>query len=514
MDELDHFHHIVEEEAHIGFWRLDVDHEALFWSDYVYTLHGVTREEYAPDFASCLAFYHPEDQEVARAAVQNAIRNKESFHFELRLIRSDDAVRWVQCKGHPKLDGANRVVEMYGIFQDISELREREHHLDMLLKGARVSFWVWDLGADTLSVNHRTLELFKGEPLSNQGQDGVTTPFSEFIDRLHPDDLEHTQKAIDAALECDTNPYDVEFRWLNEVGEYQWVRSIGRVVERSRDNTPRRMVGQLIDISESKRVNEELVQAVTLAEENASYAEEASRAKSAFLATMSHEIRTPMNGIIGMTDLMTGTELDEEQEESLQIIKESADHLLHIINNILDYSRVEAGALELEVAPFNIRQLLHRLGGLLFSTNDKGHQFTVNVQEAIPSILVGDAVKLNQVLVNLLGNAIKFTDDGGNISAHVQLQEDLPDQCTVLFSISDTGIGIPDMQQETIFRSFQQGDSSTTRRYGGTGLGLTICRELVTLMGGHIWLESEPDEGSTFLFKVPFGKEGAGGAGV
>jgi len=285
-----------------------------------------------------------------------------------------------------------------------------------------------------------------------------------------------------------------EFEGVKKDGKHVWASLSARLVS---DDDVEFIEGMLIDVTSRK----EKEQAVLEREA----AEAANTAKSDFLARMSHEIRTPMNAIVGAADLLADSDLNERQLECVNVLQSSGENLLVLINDILDLSKIEAGKLELDIRPFNVRRAMEGVLALLeLRAREKGLSLECDVAEAIPETLVGDPFRIRQILLNLAGNAVKFTDQGG-VALAVWPLEVGRDEAHIVFTVRDTGVGIPASVIDAIFDSFSQVDASTTRKFGGSGLGLTICKSLAELMGGEIRVESEPGQGSAFNFLVKLG---------
>jgi PAS domain S-box-containing protein len=336
-----------------------------------------------------------------------------------------------------------------------------------------------------------------------------------FRDITHPDDLAAGVESFAALMRGELASYSLVKRYVRKDGAPVWVELFVSL-QRDAAGRPAYAIAVLQDISERKRLVGELRQA-----KDAAVA--ASRAKDEFLANVSHEIRTPMNAILGMTELALDTPLTDDQRQCLKTVKSAADNLLSIINDLLDFAKIEAGKLELDVADFSLRAAVgDTLRALAVRAHAKGLELLCQVQLDVPDALVGDAGRLRQVLLNLVGNAVKFTEQGEvvvcvnldpatasrerqRLEAPVADAPGSPAGVVLRFEVSDTGIGIPKDQQERIFRAFEQEDTSATRKYEGTGLGLTIASRLAALMGGQITVDSEPGRGSTFAFTARFG---------
>ena len=406
--------------------------------------------------------------------------------WEYRMITVFSGTIAVACCGYYLMRKINRLSSEH--FQIGTKLAFERNLMRTVIDNIPDSIFAKDFAGRYLLTNNAFAKLHGCESTESLlGKTAFDLFPKERAAFLHSADLEVMRATKSLIIEGERSQVDAE-------GNLRWIQMTKVPLTNMLDEVVG-VVGVNRDITRRKRAEVELVKAK---EE----AEAANRAKSEFLANMSHEIRTPMNGIIGMTDLVLETEVTAEQSEYLQMVKGSADALLTLINDILDLSKMEAGKLELDYMCFDLRKSLIEVTKVLaIKAQQKGMEFIFDVSPEVPINVVGDPARLRQILVNLVGNAIKFTEKGEiEVKIRAEIQE--TEGTFIRFSVRDTGIGIPADKQDKIFSAFSQADSSTTRKYGGTGLGLSIVGQLVGLMGGKLWVESEPGKGSTFCFTV------------
>jgi len=435
-------------------------------------------------------FVHPDDREGTLQCLENLAKGADIVHFENRWRCKDGSYRWLAWTT-PAPVGENRL--LYAVARDITNkkatekaLQESEARFKTLFEHSPEAIVLLDVETQKfVDANQNALDLFDvdRESLLTLGPVNLS-PMLQPDGRTSADAAEEN---IRGALQGNLNV----FEWVHCTAQGEPVPCEVRLVPLP--GNPPQVRASITDITSRKKADEALRQAKEAAES-------ANRAKSGFLANMSHEIRTPMNAIIGMTEIVLDSELTAVQRDYLATALNSAESLMAIINEILDFSKIEAGKLELEVLPISLRE---SLGDIIKSLALRAHmaelELVWHVEADVPDLLKGDPVRLRQILINLVGNAIKFTVQG-EIVVNVALVSHEDGCAELLFSVRDTGIGIAPDRLEAVFDAFQQADSSTTRRYGGTGLGLAICSRLVELMQGRIWVESKPGEGTTFSF--------------
>lgn len=417
-------------------------------------------------------------------------RFMEHTGVELRIRTADGRTLMVQtsCIAVPSETGDVRIRV---IFNDVTarrkaeeELARREETLRQITENIDEIVWLMNLDGTIIYISPAYELIFQAS-----AEDLYRDKY-DFIRYIHPDDK---PRVLAAAKRLFTDHYyDVSYRVLRHDGTMRWVAA--RVTPVAAQGRIVRWVGVARDTTEQRRLAESLVQA-------RQEAESASRAKSEFLANMSHEIRTPISGIMGIAELLDRSDLDERQRAALGKLKQSADILLQVINDILDLSKIEAGKLELSPETVELDALLHSVVGLFDKpARDKGLKLRLVMAPDLPRHVRADGQRISQVLMNLLSNALKFTEQG-EIGVEVSPAiGGLPG--TLLFQVSDTGIGIIPDKADNLFKPFTQLDSSYAKRFGGTGLGLSISRRLVEMMGGTIWVESTPGQGSVFSFSV------------
>jgi len=371
----------------------------------------------------------------------------------------------------------------------LATLKASHDRFDLAVRGSTDGIWDWDLKSGKIYFSPRFRELlgYADKELSDE--------FSSWESLIHEEDALSVLEAIDRHLDQRT-PFDIEHRLLTKSDGYRWFHVRGQAVWDAAGEATN-MAGSIQDITEQKQYEEDLLRAKNSAET-------ANRAKSDFLATVSHEIRTPMNGILGMATLLLDAGLPPKQQEYAEMLLSSGRDLLTLLNDILDISKIEAGKLRIDPQPFDLRAVVEEVGDLLtVKANSKKLELLVRLAPGTPCRLIGDAGRLRQILVNLGDNALKFTHQG-HVLITIECRPGEGPQAQLLFSVRDTGIGIPPEKQGMLFRTFTQADSSTTRKFGGTGLGLAICKRLAEMMGGSIGLESQPAVGSRFWFELPF----------
>ena len=438
-----------------------------------------------------------------------AMRCKDGTRFHARLELSPGLDQEGGLVAHLVLVDTTDSVHAAELLREAAEKLNKAQHF------AHIGSWSWNIQTGLLQWSDEMYTIF-GIPKEN-----FTGALPDVVAQaIHPDDRAAVEQSNLSVSERGI-PVPLEYRILWPDGRQRVVWAEAGELIRDLSGAPFILSGTVQDITERKEVEDELAQYRGHLEELVEWrtaeaeiarqqAEAANRAKSAFLAVMSHEIRTPLNGVLGMAQLLRQTVLTEKQRNYLSNLQISGENLLAVINDILDFSKIESGKLELELFSFNLEEELAGLSASLAQrAREKGLEFRIEIDPGTPRLLVGDAARLEQVLLNLVGNAVKFTH-AGSVLVQTQLLEQAAGQTRIEFAVRDTGIGISQEQLALLFKPFSQADSSTSRKYGGSGLGLSISQRLVQLMGGQISVESQPGQGSTFKFALNFGHPAPG----
>ncbi len=493
------------EGAKVGYWKSDHRTGEVAWSEQTYNIYNMNPHERPPHRFNILDLYHPEDRERLSNLMEYARQRNEPFTFDAGILINDGEDRFVRVHGRPDCSGSGEVTGWSGIIRDITEFKKQADEIALSAERFKAVSEVAPFPICINSVerqvvmyaNDRAREMFAVDSGEGAGQ-----LMSSFL--VDPNRAMVAKDIMDRVGKL----YDFEIEVRDRKGREFWASvSMARTTYDGEEAT----YIAINDIDERKRQEQslvaannqlqELTQSLEVARERA---EVASQSKSQFLANMSHELRTPMNSILGFADLLLKSELTDEQTEFLSIIRTAGSNLLNLLNDILDLSRVEFGAIEIDAQPFSVSRLLMEVRDMLGPMAvRKEIDLSIQIELGTPDEVVGDEGRVRQILVNLINNALKFTDNG-SVTASISATRESEAGAAFLFEVTDTGIGIASDQLDCIFGSFSQVEVSAARNFDGAGLGLAICKRLAELMGGEIGVESELGSGSRFWVKLPF----------
>ena len=481
----------------------DVNFTMIYLGDEVLKLTGYSKEAFLSKEIALNNLIHPDDRRMVAEKIQDAIRLKQPYVLEYRIIHKDIKIVHVFERGMAEFDNDGEPNMLDGTILDISDKIEAENELkyiyklsDRALDLTKSGFW-----QIKLNDNQHYIASDRARGIFGFVESDVLPEWKTNIQRiaaLNPDSALFIVERLKKVFTGEEDHFETEHEYLHpQSGEALWIKSKA-YVDKDENGNPVSLYGVSQDITITKRLQKDL-------ETAREAAEAATKAKSDFLANMSHEIRTPMNAIIGMTHLVQKTKLDDKQLDYVSKISRSANALLGIINDILDFSKIEAGKLNIENIDFELQEVLDGVTDLVLQkAHQKNLEFLIRIDPAVPSFLVGDPLRLGQVITNLCSNAVKFTEEG-EIVVDVSVENKTDKTINLKVEVKDSGIGLTNEQQQKLFQAFSQADTSTTRKYGGTGLGLTISQNLVKLMNGTIGVESEQGKGSNFYFRVTCG---------
>ncbi|HEX8517445.1 MAG TPA: response regulator [Bacteroidia bacterium] len=499
--------------AHIGNWEWNIETDIFTWSEELYRIYRLDPKEIVT-YQRLIDLTHVADKEYVKNMMEESIKAGKPFNFYYRIIRPDKTIRTLDAKGEVITNDQGKVLRVIGTLQDISE-RVNEEEMEKLAVAATKSnnsVIIADKDGRIKWVNEGFTKL------TGYNLDEVKDTHGELLRKGSQTGLSQMADYYRSVIK-ERKPVIYESKNFAKDGREYWVITTLTPVL-SKDGTVERILAIESDITLRKKIEEELIGANKVAEQSLKEAndavrelmkarkelEELMKVKEQFLANMSHEIRTPMNAIVGFTSLLLRTELTPEQKQYINAVKTSGENLLVIINDILDFSKIQSGKLAFEKIEFRLSQLFVTFTELMLpKSTEKNIQLLTKIDKRIPDHLIGDPTRLNQIFLNLVGNAIKFTEMG-EVKVTADLKEETKEDVDIEFKIIDSGIGIPEDKLASVFEGFTQASNETTRKYGGTGLGLTIVKQLIEMQGGSISVESKVGQGSTFTFNVKFKK--------
>ncbi len=490
----------------VGYWFIEYPSGIIQWSQETRQIHGVP-EDFQPDMATALSFYPPETRERITRALDRCEKG-EPFEFETGFRDADGRVMQVRLIGEREVDPETGAVRrLYGTIQDITDIYRAALSLAESREQLSLAFWGGGMGRSDrrLDTNEVVFDRNWARALGYEPDEVQDT--LDFWRSLVPEEDQRTfEEACRQYFDGEVDYFETEYRMRAKDGSYRWVLNRGRITEVNDAGRPVRLSGVMIDITSRKAMEQKLAVALQKEQGLVKASQAAERAKRNFLAIMSHEIRTPMNSILGFAEILANSKLDAEEQEYARTIKESGEALLRTLDDILDYSRIESGRLHVEKTVFSLRDTVASVIELFAKAVEaKGIQLRQEIADDVPALLVGDPGRLSQILINLVGNAVKFTA-AGSINIHVQKALSPSSVAIIQFCVSDTGAGIPSDKLDRIFEPFMQADETISRSYGGTGLGLAISNILVQLLGGKLEAQSVYGQGAQFSFSLPFGQ--------
>lgn len=482
--------------SNTGSWDLDIQSGALTWSDEIYRIFEINKQHFQASYQGFLGAIHPDDRAMVQTAYENSLKDRTPYNITHRLLLADGRIKWVteNCETYYAENGLP--LRSIGTVQDITKLKQQEDSA-IIANEARLRT-VFNAVNDAMLITDAkgTIEMINAACETVFGYTQAEL-IGQNIKVLMPRRYARNHDEQMSRFNSDERSGVIGIgRELSAVAKNGKTFPIELAVNSTRFNDQQVFVGVISNITERKKVEAALREAV-------SQAEAANLAKSQFLATMSHELRTPLNSLLGMVQLVLMENPTERQRDCLQTAQNAGRHLLDIINSILDYTKIEAGKIELSPTEIDLPDLLRTTVALMQPhTESKALALRLHIDDNVPQHVRADGLRLKQVLINLIQNAVKFTL-AGEVNVRVSDIDDGNGHCKLRCEVEDTGIGIAERDQHKLFRQFQQVDNSITRSFGGTGLGLAICKELVERMGGQIGVVSEPGKGSTFWFEIP-----------
>jgi PAS domain S-box-containing protein len=522
-NELNDVQHIFEQAqifANLGSWRIVMESGEIRGSENIYKIYGLNKDAELSDFDTFFSKVHPEDQPTLSAILTKCFSDLQPFENEHRVVWKNGEIRWILARGAALSDNKGKGVEMYGFVWDVTkakaaalEVEQNKARYQLLAEEGQELICLHSLDGRYLYASPALQALLGLNP-------GKIPESLRSIDLVHADDRQRFEQLWSDAIDSKNNVVSGRFRFKHSKGKYIWCeKNLKAVADKSDSVLAIRSLTRNIDqqvLFETKLQDTNVQLEKALLE-----LKEATKTKENFLSIMSHEIRTPLNSVIGLSNLLSRRKPREDQAEIVKTLKYSADNLMHLVNDILDFSKIQSGKVLLETIPFSLVDFIKQLhASFQLSARDKGLELNFQIDPRIPVVVEGDVTRLNQVVTNLLTNAIKFTHEGA-VKFEAMLDSVSRQECSVLFKVEDTGVGIAPEKLDSIFQPFQQSDSNTTRKYGGTGLGLSIVKSLTELMNGEITLASTLGRGSVFSlkmnFKLPgktFGKKPALGTGT